>query len=205
MWENMVAKKIVIFLPKSVDKQFKVQYNKDKIKEREEKQMTMIMDYLNTATILFFILQFINVVLSTMKTVLTVKANTHVAMLINTITYTFYSGVVKLMTGQDMVVVLAVTFLTNVIGVYIAMFILEKAKKDVLWKIEVTVPREEMEDILTDARAIDIPFNYVDIEKYVLLNFYSATQEMSADLKEMLKKHNVKYFVIESKNLQEKG
>ena len=92
--------------------------------------MTMIMDYVNTATILFFTLQFINVVLSTMKTVLTVKANKHVAMLINTITYTFYSGVVKLMTGQDMVVVLAVTFLTNVIGVYIAMFILEKAKKD---------------------------------------------------------------------------
>ena len=163
--------------------------------------MTMIMDYLNTATILFFTLQFINVVLSTMKTVLTVKANKHVAMLINTITYTFYSGVVKLMTGQDMVVVLAVTFLTNVIGVYIAMFILEKANKDVLWKIEVTVPREEMEDVLADARALDIPFNYVDIEKYVLFNFYSATQKMSADLKEMLKNHNAKYFVVESKNL----
>lgn len=163
--------------------------------------MTMIMDYLNTATILFFTLQFINVVLSTMKTVLTVKANKHVAMLINTITYTFYSGVVKLMTGQDMVVVLAVTFLTNVIGVYIAMFILEKAKKDVLWKIEVTVSREEMEDVLADARKLDIPFNYVDIEKYVLFNFYSATQKMSADLKEMLKNHNAKYFVVESKNL----
>ena len=90
--------------------------------------MTVILDYLNTATIIFFTLQFINVVLSTMKTVLTVKANKHIAMLINTVTYTFYSGVVKLMTGQDMVVVLAVTFLTNVIGVYIAMFILDKSR-----------------------------------------------------------------------------
>ena len=163
--------------------------------------MTMIMDYVNTATILFFTLQFINVVLYTMKTVLTVKANKHVAMLINTVTYTFYSGVVKLLTEQNMVVVLAVTFLTNVIGVYIAMFILERAKKDVLWKIEVTVPKEEMEDVMLDAKALDIPFNYVDIEKYVLFNFYSATQEVSAELKKMLKKHNAKYFVIESKNL----
>ena len=56
-----------------------------------------IMDYITTTTILFFLLQFINVILSTMKTVLTVKANKHIAMLINTITYTFYSGVVKLL------------------------------------------------------------------------------------------------------------
>lgn len=164
--------------------------------------MTMIMDYLNTATILFFILQFINVVLSTMKTVLTVKANKHIAMLINTVTYTFYSGVVKLITEQDMIIVLVVTFLTNVLGVYIAMFILDKAKKDVLWKIEVTIPKEESDAMLEDAKTLDIPFNYVDIEKYMLFNFYSATQEVSSELSKMLKKHNAKYFVIESKTLK---
>ena len=163
--------------------------------------MEMILQYFTISAGIFFLMQFVNVVLSTMKTILTVKANVHVAMLINTATYTFYSGVVKLLTDQPMVVVLAVTFLTNVIGVYIAMFILERAKKDVLWKIEVTVPKEEMEDVMIDAKALDIPFNYVDIEKYVLFNFYSATQEVSAELKKMLKKHNAKYFVIESKNL----
>lgn len=164
--------------------------------------MTMIMDYLNTATILFFILQFINVVLSTMKTVLTVKANKHIAMLINTVTYTFYSGVVKLITEQDMIIVLVVTFLTNVLGVYIAMFILDKAKKDVLWKVEVTIPKKDFNKMLTDAKALDIPFNYVDIEKYMLFNFYSATQEVSSELSKMLKKYNAKYFVIESKTLK---
>lgn len=156
---------------------------------------------ITTTTILFFVLQFINVILSTMKTVLTVKANKHIAMLINTVTYTFYSGVVKLLTEQDMLIVLAVTFLTNVLGVYIAMFILEKAKKDLLWKIEVTIPKSEMVEFYSDAKALNIPFNYVDIEKYILFNFYSATQDMSVDLKRMLKKYNVKYFVMESKNL----
>lgn len=163
--------------------------------------MEMILQYLTVSAGIFFLMQFINVILSTMKTVLTVKANAHVAMLINTATYTFYSGVVKLLTDQPMVVVLVTTFITNVIGVYLAMYILKKTRKDVLWKIEVTVPREEMEDVMLDAKALDIPFNYVDIEKYVLFNFYSATQEVSAELKKMLKKHNAKYFVIESKNL----
>ena len=163
--------------------------------------MTVILDYINTATIIFFTLQFINVVLSTMKTVLTVKANKHVAMLINTVTYTFYSGVVKLMTGQDMIVVLVVTFLTNVIGVYIAMYILEKSKKDVLWKIEVTVPRNQVEELYAKAKEIEIPFNYVDIEKYYLFNFYSATQKESAEIKKMLESFDVKYFVTESKTL----
>ena len=84
----------------------------------------MIMEYLTISAGIFFLMQFINVVLSTMKTILTVKANKHVAMLINTVTYTFYSGVVKLLTEQPMVIVLAVTFLTNMIGVYLALYIL---------------------------------------------------------------------------------
>lgn len=160
-----------------------------------------IMDYITTTTILFFLLQFINVILSTMKTVLTVKANKHIAMLINTITYTFYSGVVKLLTEQNMVIVLAVTFLTNVIGVYIAMFILDKSKKEVLWKIEATVPYNEADKLIEEAKALDIPFNYIDINKYYLFNFYSSTSKESSAIKRVLYQYNAKYFVAESKTL----
>ena len=158
-----------------------------------------LMDYVNTATLIFFLLQFINVVLSTMKTVLTVKASKHIAMLINTVTYTFYSGVVKLMTGQDMFIVLAVTFITNIIGVYIAMFILDKSKKDVLWKIEVTVGSdvaEELHDKMTD-----VPHSYIAVGKNTLFNFYCATQKESARVKEIVNEYNAKYFVAESKML----
>ena len=160
-----------------------------------------IMDYITTTTILFFLLQFINVILSTMKTVLTVKANKHIAMLINTITYTFYSGVVKLLTEQNMVIVLAVTFLTNVIGVYIAMFILDKSKKEVLWKIEATVPYNEADKLIEEAKALDVPFNYIDINKYYLFNFYSSTSKESSMIKRVLHQYNAKYFVAESKTL----
>ena len=161
--------------------------------------MTNILDYITLSTLVFFTMQFINVILSTMKTILTVKANKHVAMLINTVTYTFYSGVVKLLTEQSMVVVLAVTFLTNVLGVYIAMFILEKARKDVLWKIEVTVKNEFAEEL--HSKLADIPHSYIELGKNTLFNFYCATQAESAMVKYKVNKYNANYFVAESKVL----
>lgn len=158
-----------------------------------------LMDYLTISAGIFFLMQFINVVLSTMKTILTVKANKHVAMLINTVTYTFYSGVVKLLTEQPMVIVLAVTFLTNMIGVYLALYILEKTRKDVLWKVEVTVQNEVAEELHN--RMTDVPHNYIEVGKNTLFNFYCDTQKESAKVKEVVKHYNAKYFVAESKAL----
>ena len=157
------------------------------------------MEYLTISAGIFFLMQFINVVLSTMKTILTVKANKHVAMLINTVTYTFYSGVVKLLTEQPMVIVLAVTFLTNMIGVYLALYILEKTRKDVLWKVEVTVQNEVAEELHN--RMTDVPHSYIEVGKNTLFNFYCDTQKESAKVKEIVKHYNAKYFVAESKAL----
>lgn len=159
--------------------------------------MEMITQYLTISAGIFFLMQFINVVLSTMKTVLTVKANAHVAMLINTATYTFYSGVVKLLTDQPMVVVLVTTFITNVIGVYLAMFILKKTRKDVEWKIEVTVPSEFVEEI----DKCEISHHYIPMGKRTKFEFFAETQKESSVVKELVNKYNAKYFVTETKNL----
>lgn len=158
-----------------------------------------LMDYLTVSAGIFFLMQFINVVLSTMKTILTVKANKHVAMLINTLTYTFYSGVVKLLTDQPMVVVLVVTAVTNMLGVYLAMYILEKIRKDVLWKVEVTVKNEVAEELHN--KMADVPHSYIEVGKNTLFNFYCETQKESAKVKEVVKHYNAKYFVAESKAL----
>lgn len=161
--------------------------------------MAIITEYFTPTAVLFFTLQFINVVLSTMKTVLTVKANKHIATLINTATYTFYAGVVKLLTDQPMVVVIIVTFLTNIIGVYLAMFILEKSRKDVLWKVEVTVKHEVAEEL--HQRMAEVPHSYIIVGKNVLFNFYCETQKESAMVKTIVKEYDAKYFVAESKRL----
>ena len=79
---------------------------------------------------LFFLLQLINVILSTMRSILTINAKPSVAAIFNAISYTFYNVIVKLITSQDMAIIMTVTFLTNLLGVYIAKFVLNKLSKD---------------------------------------------------------------------------
>jgi len=76
---------------------------------------------MNTTTIIFFIITLVNVILSTVKSILTVKASRKVAALINAIAYGFYAMVVKQMATVSTSTVVIVTVLCNLIGVYFSM------------------------------------------------------------------------------------
>ena len=91
--------------------------------------------------------------------------------------------------------------LTNLVGVYVVKLIEEKARKDKLWRVEATIPREEAKQMIEDCKYYELTYNYVDIEKWYLFNFYCPTKEDSADVKNLLKSYNAKYFVSETKNL----
>lgn len=149
--------------------------------------------------VLFFVLNLINVILGTMRSILTVKSTPFVSMVINTVSYTFYSGVVKLVSGQDMAVVLITTALTNIIGVYIAQFILNKIKKDKLWRITATVKYNKNKDIANALEQYNISYNEqaTDENKTAIFDIFSKTQGESALIKELLVKNNAKYHVIE--------
>ena len=149
--------------------------------------------------ILFFVLQFINVVLSTMRSVLTVTANKHVSVIANTVSYTFYSAIVKLMTGQDMWIVIAATFVTNILGVYLADFILNKMKKDKLWKFEIAVPIERSKKFHIYMLKNNIPYTKYVTSKYMIYHCYCATQKESQVVVELAKKYNAKVSAYESK------
>ena len=90
------------------------------------------------AIIIFTVCSLVNVILSTMKTILTVRSTKVVASVINAVTYGFYAIVVKQLASLDLIVTVIVTIATNLIGVYISMWIMDKMKKDCLWKISVT-------------------------------------------------------------------
>ena len=66
---------------------------------------------------IFFICSLINVMLSTCKTVLTIKATKGVATLINACTFGFYAIVVKQLASFDLIYTVSVTIITNIIGV----------------------------------------------------------------------------------------
>ena len=152
--------------------------------------------------LLFALCTAVNVILSTIKSILTVKGGKFSASFINAITYGFYSYVIVLTSadGIPIWVKMAITAICNFVGVYLVKWIEEKARKDRLWKVELTVPTKYTNTIDFDLH--DVPHSYIELsDKHTLFNFYCATQKESAKVKAIANQYEAKYFVAESKNL----
>lgn len=153
--------------------------------------------------VIFILLNAVNVVIQTIKSLLTVKGGKIMAAVANAIAYGFYTIVViymvcELPLWQKVVIVGGCNF----IGVYIVKLIEEKMRRDKLWKVEVTIPAAEKDDLLDKCvkRGIN-HYNYVDINKYYIFNFFCNNQWESRMVRELLKEFSAKYFVSESKIL----
>ena len=152
--------------------------------------------------ITFIILSIINVIFSTIRSIVTIKGNKVTASFISGGYFAFYN-IMLLYTVADfpMWQKCVITFVCNVIGVFIVKFIEEKSRKDKLWKVEVTIPRVEASRLINYLENSELSYNYVDINKYYLFNFYCPTQRQSAEVKKLLDNFDAKYFVSESKTL----
>lgn len=153
--------------------------------------------------LLFALCTAVNVILSTIKSILTVNGGKVSASLINALTYGFYSYVIVLTSADGMPIWLkmAITAVCNFVGVYFVKWIEEKARKDKLWKVELTVPTRYTNTIDFDLH--DVPHSYIELsDKHTLFNFYCATQKESAKVKAIANQYEAKYFVAESKNLE---
>ena len=150
----------------------------------------------------FIILSIINVIFSTVRSIVTIKGNKVTASFISGGYFAFYN-IMLLYTVADfpMWQKCVITFVCNVIGVFIVKFIEEKSRKDKLWKVEATIPRAEASRLINYLENSELSYNYVDINKYYLFNFYCPTQKESASVKELLDNFHAKYFVSESKTL----
>ena len=147
-------------------------------------------------------LSIVNVVFSTIRSIVTINGNKIVASLISGGYFAFYN-IMMIYTVADfpMWQKCVITFVCNVVGVFLVKWGEEKARKDKLWKVEATVKPTEVEAIKRFCESFNLPFSYIDIDKYVMFNFYCATQKESALIKDVLNNHKAKYFVSESKTL----
>lgn len=158
--------------------------------------------------ILFVILQLVNVVLSTCKSIITVKGTVHQSACINALSYGLYTVIVVFMAGTftgnywiDLTIKVLSTVVTNLIGVHISAWVLSKARKDRLWKIEATVCgawqhfQEELEQN-------DISYNYIKLkDNETIFNIYSKNQTESTIVKQAMKNCNAKYIITESEKV----
>lgn len=150
------------------------------------------------AIIIFTVCSLVNVILSTMKTILTVRSTKVVASIINAVTYGFYAIVVKQLASLDLTVTVIVTIATNLIGVYISMWIMDKMKKDCLWKISVTTKDKS---IVKKIENFDIEYTLSPIqykkETYYSIEIFSKNQKDSTIIKNILNEYKVKYNITE--------
>lgn len=148
--------------------------------------------------VIFTLLSIVNVVFSTIKSIITIKGSPFVASLISALYYGYYN-IIVIYTVADFPLwqKVVITFACNLVGVFIVKWCEAKARKDRLWKVEATIPWDYFSDVHT--LLSDIPHSYIDIDKYVIFNIYCATQKQSAEVKQILSNYNAKYFVTESR------
>ena len=158
-----------------------------------------------TEFLLIFIgLSIVNVVFSTIRSIVTIKGGKWTAALMSGGYFAFYN-IVMMWTVADfpMWQKCLITFVCNVIGVYLVKWGEEKSYKDKLWKIETSVLRNNAEKLKAELDNKGISNHYIDnIGKYAKFEIFSETQAQSVEVRQILKQYKVKYFVSESKSLE---
>lgn len=155
--------------------------------------------------IVFFVCQLINVALNTAKSIIMHKEEKISSTLINAITFGFYA-IIVVMTASALPlwITIVITIITNLIGVYLSMWILEKFKKDSLWEITATVLNDnnDIDYIIEKLEKENISFNMVKTfnQKEIIFHIYSKNQKESQTIKNLLDSMTyVKYIVHEER------
>ena len=154
--------------------------------------------------IVFIICQLINVGLNTAKTIIMHKEEKISSSIINAITYGFYS-IIVVMTASALPlwITILITAITNLVGVYGSMWLLDLFKRDSLWEITATVEdnQKTLEWLVESFTTNEISFNILSTwdNKEKIFHIYSKNQKDSEKIKKSLDYVNAKYIVHEER------
>ena len=156
---------------------------------------------MNTELLLIFIgLNILNVIIQTAKSIITVKSGKTIAAIVNAMAYGLYTVVtVYLLCDLPLLWKALIVALCNLVGVYVVKWIEEKARKDKLWLVKITVPAAEFQNVKNALNGYDIPFTFYDVTKYIVFDTYCNTQKETNLVTDLCKKHNGKAFAAENK------
>ena len=157
----------------------------------------MLDNMLSSTTLYFFLISLINVVLSSTKSICTVRYGRGVNVLINVIAYSFYTIVVKQTANLPLEITVIATAVANALGVWISYVVLDLIQKDRLWKIEVVVPKIYTDDLHSELK--DISHEYIEVGPKTLFNFYCSTRAETSTVIKQSKKYHGRFFAVENK------
>ena len=159
---------------------------------------------LSAFLIIFVVLNIVNVVVQTVKSIVTVNGSPMSAAMVNAVTFFLYTFVVIYMTAEGLGLFWKALIIgvVNFIGVYVVKLIEEKAKKDKLWKIELAIPSHYPVSLIKkQIEQAGVHCNYVEVGHWVMFNCYCETQEQSKAMTEIAKRFEGKISAYESKPL----
>lgn len=158
---------------------------------------------MNINLLLFFIvLNVVNVILQTIKSLLTNKGNKWTAAIGNAVAYGLYTVLLVYMACD--LSLWAKVFIVggcNLVGVFVVKWAEEKMQKDRLWKIELTIDKEYGETLAERLKEDGISFNWHVLNKWALFNCYCPTRKESHIVREDAKIYDAKFFANEAKIL----
>ena len=151
--------------------------------------------------IVFCICSLINVVLSTTKSLVMINCSRNSAIMMNAISYGFYTLVVKQLASVDYLTAVIVTILSNIIGVWLSYKVMDITKKDKVWRITVHIKNTtECADVIKQLGQYNISCTAIPNSNNV--DIYSYNQNESNIVKSILSNYKHKYFIQEmSKSL----
>lgn len=155
------------------------------------------------AILLFAIATVVNVILSTIRSLCTIKGGKWLSAFTNAICYGFYPLIVMLTAKGTVgiIVNMVITAITNFVCVWLIKYVEEKARKDKLWKVEVACPRVHANDLHLLYKENNIPHNFVEVGYWVMFNCYCMTQKDTQIVKDYATKRECKISAYESKSL----
>lgn len=158
---------------------------------------------MNSLLVTFIILNIINVVIQTAKSLVTIKAGKGLAAITNALAYGFYTIVVVYMMCELPLLLKALVIGgCNLVGVYLVKLLEEKGRKDKIWKVELSIDKRYVTGLCTDLEIFNISYNHIATSdcKNEMFNCYLPTQQESHLVNELAQKYHAKYFISETKS-----
>lgn len=148
--------------------------------------------------VLFIILQVVNVILSTIKSIVLIKGHKWATIIANTVYFGVYTAVLKqLTTINNLWLLVVITMAANFVGTWIGIDVTEKLRKADLWTINTVVRSEYLKDYKKALNEANIKYiSYQTTwDECSAVDIFSESRSDSKIIKVILERFNVKYSI----------
>ena len=147
-----------------------------------------------TILLIYLTLQIINVILATIKSIVTVRGTKLMAAIMNALSYSV-NIVVVIYSVMDfnIWIKIVITAFTNFVGTYLGIYLLEKTRKEKLWEISGTVIRADdyvaIKEELRQYPYIKYHSLTLDDNQGYIFYVYTKTKSQSRVVRDLMIKH----------------